>query len=173
MTGFRLRAHEKEDAAAEFQLLMRPKVRWGTMVFAPFTSEAEGKVFMEAPVNGCEIVAVSDPGDVLIAHVVFFRNKGARSHGGYLGLAVHDEWHRRGVGSALMAALLDVTDNWLGITRVTLNVFTDNAPAIALYQKFGFEIEGTLRNETLRDGKYIDAHSMARLRPPPRFASAS
>jgi len=36
--------------------------------------------------------------------------------------------------------------------------------AVALYRRFGFEIEGTLRDYALRDGRYVDAYMMARLR---------
>ena len=45
-----------------------------------------------------------------------------------------------------------------------LRVYADNAPAIALYEKFGFEIEGTHRRFAYRNGEYVDAHIMARLR---------
>jgi L-phenylalanine/L-methionine N-acetyltransferase len=36
--------------------------------------------------------------------------------------------------------------------------------AIALYEKFEFEAEGTHRRFAFRDGEYIDAYSMARLK---------
>jgi L-phenylalanine/L-methionine N-acetyltransferase len=39
----------------------------------------------------------------------------------------------------------------------------DNEPAIRLYQRFGFQVEGTLRRHAFRDGKYVDALFMARL----------
>ncbi len=68
------------------------------------------------------------------------------------------------MGSHLLGALIDTADNWHDIRRIELNVFTDNLPAIRLYEKFGFEREGTLRNDAYRDGKYVDAHVMARLR---------
>jgi L-phenylalanine/L-methionine N-acetyltransferase len=44
-------------------------------------------------------------------------------------------------------------------------VCADNAPAIALYEKFGFELEGTHRRFAYRNDEYVDAHvMMARLR---------
>ncbi|HEX9390637.1 MAG TPA: GNAT family N-acetyltransferase [Usitatibacteraceae bacterium] len=43
-------------------------------------------------------------------------------------------------------------------------MYVDNVAAIALYKKFGFEIEGTLRMYAFRNGEYVDAHSMARLK---------
>jgi putative acetyltransferase len=43
-------------------------------------------------------------------------------------------------------------------------VFVDNAPAIRLYRKFGFAVEGTRRAVVFRDGAFVDDHVMARLR---------
>ena len=85
-------------------------------------------------------------------------------HSGHFGIAVRDDWQGKGVGTALMNACVDLADNWLGLTRLDLRVFADNARAIALYERFGFEIEGTCRRFAYRDGEYVDAHVMARLR---------
>jgi L-phenylalanine/L-methionine N-acetyltransferase len=85
-----------------------------------------------------------------------------RRHAGTIGMSVRDDWQGRGVGSALLAAVIDLADNWMGYTRLELTVYTDNAAALALYRKFGFAIEGTLRGYALRDGEYVDAYTMAR-----------
>ena len=79
---------------------------------------------------------------------------------------VHPDFWNQGVGSELVGAMVELADNWLGITRLELTVYTDNAPAIHLYQKFGFVIEGTLRAFALRDGEYVDTYAMARVRLP-------
>ena len=86
-----------------------------------------------------------------------------RAHVGEIGMAVRDDWQGKGVGSALMQAAVDLADNWLGLRRLELRVHADNARAIALYRKFGFEVEGTHRAYALRDGVYVDSLSMARL----------
>ena len=65
-----------------------------------------------------------------------------------------------------MEAALDLADNWLGLMRLDLRVFAANEAAIALYRKFGFEMEGTHKRFALRTGEYTDAHVMARLKRP-------
>ena len=90
-----------------------------------------------------------------------------RRHAMTIGMAVLPQAQGQGVGSALMAALCEHADRWLGVLRIELTVYTDNPAAIRLYRKFGFEIEGTFKGYALRDGVYVDAHSMARLHPSP------
>jgi putative acetyltransferase len=88
-----------------------------------------------------------------------------RAHARMLGMAVQQRFHGKGVGTALMQALVDLADKWLPVTRIELTVFTDNGRAIDLYKRFGFEIEGTHKAYALRDGKYVDTYAMARTRP--------
>lgn len=104
--------------------------------------------------------------DELVGHGGLFRSHKSlrRAHAMSLGIGVAAGWQGKGVGSALLAKLLDLADNWLNVIRLELTVFTDNAAAVALYQRFGFEIEGTHRSYALRAGEYVDAHFMARVR---------
>ena len=90
-----------------------------------------------------------------------------RRHAMCLGMQVQPAWQRQGVGSRLLAALVDVADNWLGLLRLELDVYADNAKAQALYRRFGFVEEGVHRCHALRDGVYVDTMSMARLNPAP------
>ena len=93
-----------------------------------------------------------------------------RRHACQLGMCVAPEVQGRGVGTALLQALCDYADGWIGALRLELTVYTDNERAIRLYRRFGFELEGTFRAFALRHGVLVDAHAMARLHPsPPRL----
>jgi len=90
-----------------------------------------------------------------------------RAHVGTVGMAVDQAYQGQGIGTALMAALIDLADNWYNLRRVELEVYTNNEPGIRLYKRFGFVIEGTHRAYAYRDGAWADAYSMARLRDEP------
>ena len=49
------------------------------------------------------------------------------------------------------------------IYRFELSVMTQNTTAVALYRKFGFEVEGTARDTLFVDGRYVDEYMMAKL----------
>ena len=101
----------------------------------------------------------------IVANGGMSRFSGRRQHAANLGMGVHDDYVGRGIGGFLLAELVDAADNWHDVRRLELTVYTDNEPAIRLYRKFGFEEEGLLRNFAYRAGRYVDAYTMARLRP--------
>jgi L-phenylalanine/L-methionine N-acetyltransferase len=158
-----VRAREPEDAADVAELLNQPRAVWGTLQ-TPFTSiEERRKRMASLPAGHTNFVAVIE--GKVIGTLGLNRLEGRRSHVGTIGMAVHDAFAGRGAGSALMAAAVEQADRWLNLTRLELNVYADNARAIALYERFGFEREGLFRAFAWRDGAYADSVAMARLRP--------
>lgn len=87
-------------------------------------------------------------------------------HGGEIDMiATHPDFRGRGVGRALLTALIDLADRWLQLSRLQLFVWDGNTTAIRLYEDFGFDVEGRLRHFVFVDGGYRDAFVMARLNP--------
>ena len=159
-----IRAEEPEDIAALTDILNQPKSIWGTLQL-PHTSVATRKARREGRGGGrSDVALVALIDGRVVGQLGFNRFEGRRSHAGAFGMAVHDDFVGRGVGTALMQALIDQADKWLGLKRLELTVFADNARAIALYERFGFEREGTLRAYAFRDGALIDALAMARVK---------
>lgn len=92
-----------------------------------------------------------------------------------LGMLVAAAWRSRGIGRRLLKASIDWvrrTDNH----KVVLEVFPDNARAIALYERVGFVREGYLRASVRRgDGSLRDTIAMAFFvdDPTTRFATGA
>ena len=163
--GLTIRRAEPDDCSALYEMFTSPKLYANTLQL-PYPSREQWRQRLTDTGDGTyHLVAVVDGRVVgMLGLHTFPRPR--RNHAAAVGLTVHDEWHGKGVGSALMRAGLDLADNWLGLTRLELEVYTDNEPAIHLYERFGFEREGLLRRHAYRDGRYVDAYPMARLRPP-------
>jgi L-phenylalanine/L-methionine N-acetyltransferase len=160
-----IRRAEPGDYEALQRIAAGPKAIWGTLQL-PFPSvEMWRKRLTEPPEGFFSLVACADGEIVGQIGLQTFPLQPRRRHAGEISMAVRDDWQGKGVGTALVQAALDLADKWLNLTRLDLNVFTDNAPAIHLYEKFGFRIEGTHVQFAFRDGKYVDTHTMARLRP--------
>ena len=82
-------------------------------------------------------------------------------HVASLGIAIVKGYRSLGIGRALMDHLLA----WMkvrGVEKATLEVFSTNARAIALYQKMGFEIEGSRKRQFKIRGQYVDDVYMAK-----------
>jgi L-phenylalanine/L-methionine N-acetyltransferase len=165
-----LRRAVPHDAAAIHRMMSDPSVYAGLMQL-PYPSEELWRARLaESGADGLpELHLVAEWHGELVGSAGLHPASKAlrRRHAMMLGLSVMSSAQRRGVGSALMAALCNYADNWLGMLRIELSVYTDNLTAIRLYERHGFRIEGTHRAYALRDGQYVDAHAMARLHPRP------
>jgi RimJ/RimL family protein N-acetyltransferase len=107
------------------------------------------------------LLLVVDDRGVIVGRLSVARDPHPASrHVADLGLMVAAEYRRRGIG----IALLDRTVDWaraMGVRKLELHVFPWNEPAIALYEKYGFEREGLRRRHYVRDGDEVDAILMA------------
>jgi putative acetyltransferase len=163
--AYQIRAATPDDFGAVTQLFAGPKVIHGTLQL-PFPSPELWRKRLSDPEPGLvALVACHEAELVGMIGLHTKPDRPRRRHAAELGMTVRDDWQGKGVGTALMKAALDLADNWLNLTRLELSVFIDNEPGLKLYKKFGFEIEGTQRQYGFRDGRFVDAYLMSRLRP--------
>jgi L-phenylalanine/L-methionine N-acetyltransferase len=165
-----VRAIEPSDMEAIAQIMSQPGVRRGTLTIGHRTAENMTTWFTKLPAGDLTLCAEVE--GRVVAHAGLMIAPPRRAHSAELGISVHDAYQGRGVGRALLGALVDYADRVLGLRRLELCVFVDNAAAIALYRSFGFIEEGRSRGYATRDGVLADALHMARLRDAPAFASA-
>lgn len=160
---FAIRHSEPSDAEALHRVFTSPRAVWGTLQLPHSSVEMYRKRMAERPEGMVQLVALAQGEVVGAAGLHTVANMRLR-HTASIGMAVRDDWQGKGAGSALMREILSLADNWLNLKRIELEVYIDNPAAIALYSKFGFEREGTKRAFAFREGQYVDAHMMARIR---------
>ncbi len=108
------------------------------------------------------LVAEADGGIVGELSLKAISPRRAVRHVATLGMSVAQAWRRKGVGRALLTDALEWAPT-ADITRIELYVYVRNAPAIALYEKHGFTVEGRRRNFIREGDAFLDDFVMARL----------
>ena len=123
-----------------------------------FTQDAiDGKIDRFFAVEGTRVVGSCD---------IIPNNREGFRHSADLGIMVHRDYRRLGIGSSLMKKAVSAA--WSrDLTRIELEVFTSNTAAIELYLKFGFAEEGRKLQARFIDGDFDDSVLMALLRPHP------
>ncbi|MFI5288177.1 MAG: GNAT family N-acetyltransferase [Polyangia bacterium] len=110
--------------------------------------------------NGCYLVAEADGAP--IGHALLDPLPlAAVRHVTQLTVVAHPGWQGRGVGTALLAALIAWARQAPPVEKIELQVRATNTVAQALYRKLGFVDEGRrARRLKLGDGDYLDDLSM-------------
>jgi ribosomal protein S18 acetylase RimI-like enzyme len=137
--------------------------RYLAMLEAPSFSRTRRFVLDSLKAGAVHVVAVAD-GEVLGWCDLRPKSAPTLRHSAVLGMGVVAAYRGQGIGSRMLASTLELARAH-GIRRAELSVRADNAPAIALYRRFGFVEEGTCRNYICVDGVDHDTLLMARLAP--------
>jgi putative acetyltransferase len=159
-----IRRAEPEDFRDLQRIHGQPRAVWGTLQLPYPSAQVWRKRLEKRAGNHYSLVACARHEIVGSVGLAVSDRSPRRWHVGEIGMAVHDQWQGRGIGTRLLGAAIELADRWLNLRRLELSVYVDNAPAVRLYKKHGFEVEGLLRNHSFRDGSFVDAYAMARLR---------
>jgi L-phenylalanine/L-methionine N-acetyltransferase len=160
-----IRRAEADDCDAVYEMFTASTVYSGTLQL-PYPSREYWRRRLSENIDSVYyLVGIIEGHIVGMVSVATFPNRPRRRHAGAIGISVHEDWQGKGVGKELMRAIVDLADNWLNLTRLELEVYADNEAAIRLYERFGFEVEGRLRQHALRNGEFVDSIMMGRLRP--------
>lgn len=109
--------------------------------------------------NNTMLLAIAD-GKIIGIGTISSSWKIKARHEGELGIVVAKAYQGQGIGSHIIQSLIDWSKGNGITTRIKLDTRADNDYAVRLYEKFGFEKEGCLKNSTLLDGKYYDLYVM-------------
>ena len=163
----KIRQIREDDAQSFLAMLKTLDNETKFMMYEPderkSTVESQSRKIREALSKDNHIIFVADYDGWLIGFLAahggeFRRNR----HQVHIVVGIIGEFRGRGVGKALFLEM----EKWArakGIHRLELTVMSNNEAGIRLYQKMGFEIEGTRHDSLLVNGEYVDEYAMSKL----------
>lgn len=110
-------------------------------------------------------ILVAEKDDELIGYVLARGGNARRNkHSAYIVTGVLKQYRGQGIGTRLFNRL----EEWAvsrGVTRLELTVVTQNVNGLSLYEKAGYNIEGTKKNSLIINGEFVDEYYMAKILP--------
>ena len=113
--------------------------------------------------NHSEVLLVIEDRSVgrLIGHVGLYKiDKVAKKT--ELGILIADDESRgKGYGTKVTKLMVNYAFNELGLHKVTAEVLSENLPSISMFKKCGFLVDGCLRDDIFKNGRFYDVLCMS------------
>ena len=109
------------------------------------------------------VLVATDEQDRFMGHIdLASLNKENTSHRAMLGMGVHRDHRKKGLGQKLIAAVIDWAKRETEVEHIDLLVLSTNTAAIALYRKMGFEEYGRHIDKFRIEGDSLNTVMMTR-----------
>jgi RimJ/RimL family protein N-acetyltransferase len=161
-----LRPLEKEDARTIVPWFNDAEVTRFTRRYRPLTLAEEEEYLRRLPDSATDVgLGIALRGDDRLVGLTALHDVDPRNRHAQLGLLIGDKdsWGK-GYGTEATRLLVQYAFETLNLNRVWLHVYEHNARGLRVYEKVGFRVEGRLRQEAFRDGRYWDTVVMGLLR---------
>jgi RimJ/RimL family protein N-acetyltransferase len=161
-----LRPLEPDDARTLVPWFNDPEVTRFLLRYQPMTLAEEVEWLRHAGQSATDVVlGIMTRADERLVGTTGLHNVDQRNRHAAIGISLGDKtaWGK-GYGTEAMRLLVRHAFDTLNLNRVWLHVYEYNERAVRVYQKVGFRLEGRLRQDTFRDGKYWDTLVMGVLR---------
>lgn len=168
-TSATIRTVKESDAQAYLNLgksIMAEEIYSLTQAFElDLTVEQERQWLKINIENDNHLIIVAEVNGMVVGQLDFSNGHRQRiSHTGEFGMGVHKTFRGLGIGGLLVQTLMDWAKDSPQIEKINLSVHQTNDRAIAMYKKYGFQIEG-VRTRDLKypNHVYVDSVLMGRV----------
>ena len=161
-----LRSAEEKDAEALIDYMKITAVETPFLLREPdeisLTIEQEQAFIKAKKDSENELLLIAETGGRHIGNASLMSAGGFKRyrHRCEIAIALYQEYCGLGIGKAMLEMVLDIAKK-AGYEQAELEVIANNKPAIALYEKLGFQKYGTFPdNMKYADGSHADAYWM-------------
>jgi len=166
----RIRTVSAEDAERFYQMSCRLDRETKYMLYEPGEREEKAtnlnrlKATLEAAAKDEDFMKVAvNERDEIVGYLWAQRERLNRNaHVAYIVIGILKDYRHQGIGTEFFR-LLDEWAKEKGLVRLELTVECINVDAVKLYEKCGFQIEGTREKSMKVDGEFVDEYYMAKI----------
>ncbi|MDM8533632.1 GNAT family N-acetyltransferase [Clostridiaceae bacterium HSG29] len=162
---YKIRKVEVRDAGKMIMYLNKISTESDNLTFGEgemsITLKAEIKFIEKSLKSNNQYFVLAEYNGEIIGNLSFSSGiKPRNRHQGEFGVSVLKKYWGNGVGYVLISGLIKWAREDKIITKINLQVKSDNNKGIELYERMGFEKEGLIKRGFLIDGKYYDLYHM-------------
>lgn len=146
---------DMEEAAETFREVASEKIFLETEVVPPETKDRWAEGWKENGRDALFIIGTVEGRIIGGLVLTKYSRSGKSQHVRTLGMWLLKEYRGKSAGSSM----IDYAIEWCrshGILKIHLGVFSSNVDALKLYFRKGFTVEGSLKNNALIQGEYVD-----------------
>lgn len=160
-----IREAQASDATGQLEFLDRMCGETDFISFGPgefdLTVDEEAEFIEKCLTKDNQLFIVGEVDGKIVGSLCFVGGSRTRSrHTGEFGVSVLRDYWGLGIGGLLMDTLICWARESGVVTKINLRVYTGNVRAIALYEKKGFVVEGTVSRDLRVNGEYRDHYLM-------------
>lgn len=158
-----LRAIEEEDAPVLQSMINDPEIENAVVGFSYPVSLAQQKKWIAGLSDDKNIRYAIDDGNSLVGVAIIssvdFKNRVAN-----LNIKLLKRARGQGYAKRAVRLMLSYCFNELNLNCITANVLANNEASSKLWQSFGFNLDGVLRQRVYKNGHYVDLMAYSLLR---------
>ena len=161
----KLREYKKSDTSRLVQLANNENVsRYLVSSFPyPYTlKEAEWWIDIGSKKNGA-ITRVIEYQAEFVGGIGIQPQMGWRSHLAEIGYWVGEKYWRKGIGTEALGAMTQLALSTGEYKKLFAPVFGPNQVSMKVLEKNGYSLEGVLKQEVFKNGRYYDLYHYARI----------
>ncbi len=124
----------------------------------PYT-EDDARAFIMAMLNADDDTTYSfaiTVDDKAVGSIGVFRKDNIHARTAELGYYISDRFWGKGIGTSAVKQVCKYVFDNTNIIRIFAEPFADNVASCRVLEKTGFELEGTLRNNAVKNGEVLD-----------------
>jgi ribosomal-protein-alanine N-acetyltransferase len=128
----------------------------------PYTrKDAEWWIETGAAANDCVTKAIEYEG-VFVGTIGITPQSGWRSHIAEIGYWVGQPYWGKGIATTSLGIMSKIAVEELGFKKLFAPVLAPNRSSMRVLEKAGYHLEGVLKNEVEKNGRYYDIHHYAK-----------